>query len=284
MKLKIITGLLVFSWILAIAVIYLHKGQVQLVRLPPASLAKWYKPQSERHVWLHTMFNLRREMQAIEYYANNNNATQLAKWTTRLNGHYQEIAEMVPRWSRRLDFIALDELIQSQQANQFEKIPDNLERLQQSCDSCHDQFRSIAAVLYRAPEFTELTLNSEHDLSESMAELNVQVNDIKIAIEAEDSTRATRVLDQLRSGIDETGTMCVSCHEHLEKTYPDASISAALDDLALRLESGTQKQQGQALGMLAVTACAQCHGTHRIAYDTRKLLSEKPGLIELFRH
>ncbi|MCK5336958.1 MAG: hypothetical protein KAQ67_12390, partial [Gammaproteobacteria bacterium] len=32
---------------------------------PPASLEKWYKPANKRQVWLHTMFRLRREMQAI---------------------------------------------------------------------------------------------------------------------------------------------------------------------------------------------------------------------------
>ena len=37
--------------------------------LPPTSLAQWYKPANKRQVWLHNMFKLRRELQAVVEYA-----------------------------------------------------------------------------------------------------------------------------------------------------------------------------------------------------------------------
>ena len=46
---------------------------------PPASLEKWYKPANKRQVWLHTMFRLRREMQAIREYAKQNNRPGMKK-------------------------------------------------------------------------------------------------------------------------------------------------------------------------------------------------------------
>ena len=36
---------------------------------PPSTIAQWYKPANKRQVWLHTMFRLRREMQAMGEYA-----------------------------------------------------------------------------------------------------------------------------------------------------------------------------------------------------------------------
>lgn len=284
MKAKAIIALLVLSWVLAGALIYVHQGRVQLIKLPPPSLAKWYKPQSERHIWLHNMFNLRREMQAVEYYANTGEAALLAEWTNGLNEHYLKIAEMVPEWAGRLDVATMDELLAAQQANQFDAIGSKLEKLQQNCKSCHDQYRTVSAALYRAPDFKDMTMDSTHSLGESMTMLNAQVNQIKIAIHAQDNKRAASALSELRSGINDTGALCISCHEHLPQEYPDASISTALDDLQMQLESGTTKQQGSALGTLAVTACAQCHGTHRIAYDMRNLLSEEPSLMELIKH
>ncbi len=284
MKAKAIIALLVLSWVLTVALVLMHKGRVQLVKLPPASLAKWYKPQSERHVWLHNMFNLRREMQAVSYYANNHQATQLAEWTSSLQKHYQKIAEMVPEWERWLDFTVMDALRDAQQANQFEVVAEQLEKLQISCDSCHEQYRAVTAALYRAPDFSDISLDTSRSLHESMIELNEQVNHIKIAIHAQDHERATGALEELKTGITDLGKMCVSCHEYLPKDYPDAAIIAAMDDLEVSLESGTKKQQSRALGMLAVTACAQCHGTHRIAYDTRNLLGKERGLIELLKH
>ena len=41
---------------------------------PPESLKQWYKPDNKRQVWLHTMFRLRREMQAINEYADQKDA------------------------------------------------------------------------------------------------------------------------------------------------------------------------------------------------------------------
>lgn len=284
MNAKILAGLLLVSWLLAGVVVYLHQGKVQLVRLPPESLAQWYKPQSKRHVWLHNMFSLRRAMQAVEYYASVKQAKPLAKWTEQLKEHYLKVFEMVPEWNRRFDLHAMNALSLAQQANQFAEIPAKLDALQQGCDSCHEQFRTVTAALYRAPDFEKLTLDSTHTLSESMLVLNQQVNSIKIAYLAGDKARALTSLSELNTGINEMGALCENCHTYLPKAYPDEIMSSALEDLRLQLESGTLKEQGSALGLVAVAACAECHGTHRVAYDTRTLLNTKPGFLQLLKH
>lgn len=50
------------------------------------------------------------------------------------------------------------------------------------------------------------------------------------------------------------------------------------------LATGTIKEQGKALGSLAVQACAICHGTHRIAYENRKILVDGTNWPELIKH
>lgn len=272
------------SWVLAGALVYLHKDRVQLVKLPPESLAEWYKPLNKRHVWLHNMFKLRREMQAVEHYAALEQAEPLALWTERLNENYQEIREMVPEWGGRLDQDVMSRLLVAQQKNQYAQVKVLLGDLQKSCDSCHVQFRAVTAALYRAPDFAQLQLKDSETLPETMKGLNTQVNNIKIAIGAKDQAWALKSLVELKTGINEMGAMCESCHTYLPKTYPDTVVETALDELHTALLSGDVKQQGEALGKVAVSACAQCHGTHRIAYDTQQILGESPGFIGLFRH
>jgi len=284
LKAKILAGLLVFSWVLAGALVYLHKDRVQLVKLPPESLAEWYKPQNKRHVWLHNMFKLRREMQAVEHYAALEQAEPLALWVRRLNENYQEIRKMVPEWGGRLDQDVMSRLLVAQQEKQYAQVEVLLGDLQKSCDSCHVQFRSVTAALYRAPDFTQLRIKDSETLPETMKGLNTRVNNIKIAIGAKDQAWALNSLAELKMGIDEMGAMCESCHLYLPKTYPDTVVETALDELHAALLSGNIKQQGEALGKVAVSACAQCHGTHRIAYDTRQILDENLSLIELLRH
>ena len=67
--------------------VFMHKDRVILVKTPPTSLAKWYKPENKRQEWLHTMFNLRREIQAIEIYTDSQEPENLNKWVTQFSEH-----------------------------------------------------------------------------------------------------------------------------------------------------------------------------------------------------
>ena len=59
--------LIVVTW-LGVFITPVYAGDSMSLEIPPAVLEKWYKPANKRQVWLHTMFRLRREMQAIDEY------------------------------------------------------------------------------------------------------------------------------------------------------------------------------------------------------------------------
>ena len=77
--------------VLAGGIVYIHKDRVSMIKNPPASLAQWYKSDNKRQVWLHNMFKLRREMQAVRLYFDNNDAKHLEKWAPLLSEHYLKI-------------------------------------------------------------------------------------------------------------------------------------------------------------------------------------------------
>ncbi len=300
MKKRLLMGLLILPWLLVAMLIHQHQDRVRLVKLPPQSLAQWYQPENERHVWLHTMFNLRRDMQAIEQVVEevrgqvvpgkvpqmvaDKLADNLAEWVNRFTEDYQKIAEMVPEWKHRLDQKSVRDLQTAQVSNQYDEVAVALKSLQASCNDCHHQFRSVTAALYRAPNFEHIRINEGESLSDSMTSLNTTVNQIKLAIRAGEQEPSLAALGELRIGIDAVGEVCSNCHEKMPKTYPDRGLESALDELQVSLESDDMRQQGRDLGTVAVMACAQCHGTHRIAYDTKQLLATKPSLLEVLRH
>ena len=72
MNIKTLSALLLIQIAAGICIAPAHAGTPASLDEPPASLEKWYKPANERQVWLHTMFRLRREMQAISEYAEKN--------------------------------------------------------------------------------------------------------------------------------------------------------------------------------------------------------------------
>ena len=265
-------------------IVYIHKDRVTLVRTPPASLAQWYKPENERQVWLHTMFKLRREMQAVQFYAENKDAKHLDKWVALLSEHYLKIGDMVPEWKKNLDVDAIARLQESAVNNSYQDVSHALDKLNESCESCHKDYRAITAAMYRSPDFSLMEISPSTSLEMHMEALTRQVNQIKIASEDGMQDVALSSLSDLETGINALGKTCSNCHKKDTRVYPDEAINTTINSLGESLRTGTLKDQGRELGTLAVLACARCHGTHRIAYDTRQLFVDRQSWVELIKH
>jgi len=265
-------------------IFYIHKDRVIILKEPPISIAQWYKPQNKRQVWLHTMFNLRREMLAIEIYAKEQNPENLKKWSAALSKDYQKIAEMVPEWKKRLDLPLIAGMEKNVAEQRYGDVTQSLEALKKNCESCHKDFRAVTAAMYRAPDFSGLKLDDSTTLISHMETLNNQVNQIKIGFVDERPEAALAALAGLREGMNALGKTCNTCHRESPKPYPTGEMTQALATLEVKLNGGTLKEKGEALGTLAVMACANCHGTHRIPYDTRTLFTKKKPWGELLKH
>lgn len=279
---------IVFAFIATI--IYNHSGLINAVKLPPSSLSQWYKPENKRQVWLHNMFKLRREMQAVEFYAQNQNPEQLAKWSKRLTEHYLKIADMVPEWQDKLSSTIIAELMLQIEQKRFIEIPKTLKALKQNCQSCHTDYQATTAAMYRAPNFSGLSLitnkHSETRISytQHMDALSKQVNQIKIASEDRFNALALSSLTELEQGMNLLGKTCTNCHKNEIEAYPSQVMKNTLGQLEQSLKTGSLKEQGRALGTLAVQACARCHGTHRTSFNARKQLTEKMQWGQLLKH
>ena len=264
--------------------IYSHKNKVIVIKNPPASLAQWYKPENKRQVWLHNMFKLRREIQAVKLYSDNNDAKNMEKWATQLSEHYLKIGEMVPEWKSKLDTEAITHLQDSIRNKRNKDVSQALDNLNKSCDSCHSDYRIITATMYRAPDFTSMEINSATSYKKHMKQLIKHVNTIKIASKDKIKDVALSSLSDLKKGINELGKSCSTCHKKDTPVYPDSLIEKTITNLDKSLRTGTLKEQGKNLGSLAVLACARCHGTHRLAYDIRKTFTDGSNWFKLIKH
>ena len=265
-------------------IVYIHKDRVTMIKNPPASLAQWYKTENKRQVWLHNIFKLRREMQAVRHYSDNNDVKHLEKWVALLSEHYQKIGEMVPEWKKKLDMEAISNIQKSVRNNRYQDVSHELDELNESCESCHADYRVIVATKYRAPDFSSINISSTIKYKAHMKELTRQINQIKIASEDGMKNIALSSLSDLKKGINVLGKTCSNCHKKDMRVYPGNRINKTISSLGKSLRTGTVKEQGKALGTLAVLACARCHGTHRLAYDTRKIFVDGPNWFELIKH
>jgi len=265
-------------------IVYIHKYRVSIIKSPPASLAQWYKPENKRQVWLHNMFKLRREMQAVRLYSDNNDTKHLEKWVAQLSEHYLKIGEMVPEWKKKLDTDAINNLQKSARSSRYQDLSHELDRINESCKSCHVDYRVITATIYRAPDFSSIEISPTIKYKAHMKELTHQINQIKIASEDGMKNIALSSLSDLKKGINVLGKTCSNCHKKDTRVYPGDTINKTIISLGKSLRTGTLKEQGKELGTLAVLACARCHGTHRLSYDTRKTFIDGPNWLELIKH
>ncbi|SEL04467.1 Cytochrome c554 and c-prime [Colwellia chukchiensis] len=269
---------------LVVVLVYKHQSKVALVKLPPPALAQWYKPENKRQVWLHNMFKLRRELQAVQFYAQQQNSTYLKPWSEELAAHYLKIGEMVPSWQHKLDKAAIAAITTGVNNQNYDAVLSAINSLQRSCDACHDDYRAVTALTYRSADFSNITIEAAQPFNRHMASLSKQVNQIKIASQDNMPELAISSLQELKLGMNALGQTCRHCHKNERKNYPNEAMQQTLINLEQSLNSGTIKEQARALGTLAVQACARCHGTHRVSADSKKLLLKQPTLLELLRH
>lgn len=284
MRWRYIIILQVIILLLSAGLVYKHQDKVTLVKTPPIELALWYKPENKRQVWLHNMFKLRREMQAVEFYAQKQDAEHMNKWAQQLNEHYLKIADMVPSWQKKLALKTVTELKKHSEAKNFSSVLVQHKILQKNCDSCHDDFQAITALTYRTPDFSNIKITSELSFVEHMDTLTRQVNQIKISAQDGNNSLALSSLSALTDSMTILGGSCVDCHKKNRQVYPSEMMNKTLKSLKVSLESGTAKQQGRDLGTLAVLACARCHGTHRITFGAKQQLVKEVSIKDLLKH
>jgi len=250
----------------------------KVIRIPPQSLAQWYKPDNKRQVWLHTMFRLRREMQAVKEYAAQGDMAGVQKWGQRLVDDYRKIPEMVPEWDDEVELEWADHLEGAIQNADLEKVARATKKLGNSCNACHREYRPLVAALYRTPDYSKLTVawgeNTTLKFTEAMAQLSQLVNRIKIATEDGSQARALEALGQLQQGLGDLGTSCDRCHQDSQpkERILGAHTQELLEQLEVSIKEGEKKQTGRLLGKAAVVACARCHGVHRTLGNLKTFL------------
>lgn len=249
------------------------------IKFPPASLEQWYKPANKRQVWLHTMFRLRREMQAIREYAETNDTAAMKKWIQRLDKDYNKIADMVPEWENAIKPRLLSELEMFAEKGDSYRLGRTLKMIERTCDDCHTYYQPLVTAIYRSPHYDDIKIKKEGDTSQSfednMEQLSESVNRLLIALDDGHKSVALEASQSLSDQLQDLGKSCNSCHK--DDAYPRERIlgkatQQRIATLQNNIKQDKVKDSQKLMGEIAVTVCARCHNTHRIVNDLRNAL------------
>jgi len=246
------------------------------VALPP-SLAQWYKPRNKRHVFLHLMFALRRELQAVREYAATGDGERALAWAGRLERDYWQIGRMVPEWKRYLDDGLLQTLMAAVRAEDGANIFRAADRLDESCDRCHREYQALAALKYRTVDFDHIELvegQADSRYPAFMKKLGLTVNRIRIAAEDGRWGAAGMAARRLRDQLALLGRGCTRCHRERasRERILGGGMLKAFTELQRAIARKDLKQLRAGLGRAAVSVCARCHSLHKLGSDLRKRL------------
>lgn len=263
-----------------LALFWLAFMPAQAAELPelPASLAQWYKPANKRQVWLHTMFGLRRELQALGHYTDKNDLERARRWGQRLLEHYRKLGDMVPEWQQDLDLDEARRLEEALASGNLQEAASSGNKLGRSCRSCHREYRALAAARFRSPDFSGLTFagpdGKQLSHAEQMQLLSSTTNGLKIALEDGLWDEASAELGQLGQGLTSLAKGCDQCHQDApaKERILGAATQSQLDSLTKAIAGQDGKTAEASLGSLAVDVCARCHAVHRTLYDLRQQL------------
>lgn len=240
----------------------------------PDSLGKWYKPDNKRQVWLHTMFGMRRELQAVEEYSDQGDLAGITRWSEKLLKHYRRLPEMVPEWLDEVELDTADTLEKAVTQGDLAKIKSSTRKLSRSCQGCHSDYRILARLRYRTADFTQLEVIEDgkqikfHDFKKDLIRT---LNRIKIsAVDSRWETAASSV-DKLETRLKALGESCASCHKDKQprERILGSTTQAGLSKLKQAIASNDLKLTGRSLGATAVDVCARCHGVHRSLSEIR---------------
>ncbi|MCU7905386.1 MAG: cytochrome c [Candidatus Thiodiazotropha sp. (ex Epidulcina cf. delphinae)] len=245
----------------------------------PDSLAQWYKPVNKRQVWLHTMFALRRERQAIEEYVDLKDKVRVRKWSEKFVKHFRRLPEMAPEWEDEVELTEASRLERAAMSGDLETVSSAIARISRNCRGCHREYRALAAMRFRSPDFSQMSRSDgpggEISYSQQMSDLSLTINRIKIASEDKRWERAKQASARLRMLLQRLGEGCIECHK--DEPPRERILGAASRGILDELDEALQKQQaglsGRKLGEAAVNICARCHGVHRTLNDVRHLLA-----------
>jgi len=254
-------------------------GETVELSLPPASLAKWYKPANKRQVWLHTMFRLRRAMQAVKDYAAEGDHIAMDKWANKLIKDYHSLADMVPEWRDEIDPAWAERLLQASRKKDINNVNLALRKISVSCKSCHKEYRAIVAASYRSPTYKDLMVKDsakgkDMKFRQAMKQLSYTVNRIMIALQDGHSTVARRSTQSLKQQLHDLGGTCQTCHKDVSTKIRilGKDSSPDIEKLQQTFQQTDTKVSQRQLGHLSVNICARCHGIHRTLAGLREMV------------
>ncbi|WP_448587227.1 hypothetical protein [Thermocrinis sp.] len=206
---KLIFGLMVLS---------VAFGADQMVlKKPPASLGKYYPPQSNKFEFLSVMHEMSTAFYGIRLNINEGKWDKALEWANRLKDAYGRAQNMVPEWRQYYKPVLADKLVKAVQVKNTDQVIKLSRELGGTCQKCHTDNQIAVKLVYHFPPFHTLKMEDPVEFSqlspkEYMKKMSDSMKALRIFLLQGDIPKAKEAGQEMVERIKASQAVCSKCH------------------------------------------------------------------------
>lgn len=255
-----------------------------VVKPPPASLDKFYPPQSKEPKWVQQMHKLSGSFGGVFVNMREGDWENAEKLAGQFVEAYKETSEMVPEWEEYFDLDAAKNFAETVKTRDGEKIGKAAGPVGKTCGKCHGDHEVSVWAKYHWPSFHEVKVidpmdDKEVGFDKYMGSLSGAFKGVTVNFKEGQNDRAHKAARAFKTKYTELKSTCSKCHTtgDVQRFYVGEPVMAALSGLVDELgkdkpDPGTVWKN---VGIVGKEGCKHCHLVHRPASFIKERWEEK---------
>ena len=242
----------------------------------PASLDKYFPPQSPKPVYLMEMFGLSNPFEGISLDLQEKDMAGAKANYDAFKAQYQKLSNMVDEWKDKFPMGPVDTLGQALAGGDPSKVGPAMGRVGQVCASCHILNQIKAHQKYHWGNFDEIKINdplsqkqiSWHDYMMQMAGTFSGIGNELQQKQLDNARKNFKAFNAMFEGLTEG---CALCHDTPRAYFVDEKVKGMIAEIGKAIDAnppdGNTLQQ--LLGAVGQESCMKCHLVHMASFNTK---------------
>ncbi|MBT5470086.1 MAG: hypothetical protein HOK41_05745 [Nitrospina sp.] len=249
-----------------------------LVTPPPKSMDKYYAESGKVSEWIIQMQKLSTAFSAISVSLDKKNWEVAEKNAELFFESYQKASEMIPEWKEEFNLKAANELKQSIQTKNMEKLGMATEALGKTCSRCHLKNNTSVWVRYHWPSTETIKVldpieEKEFSYEGYMGKLSDSLKRISVNFEQNDFQQAWKALDVFTKRFTSLRSVCSKCHVtewtkssvSVKDFFVGEDILNTLQEIKKGFATGEPSEEKfkKNIAYINKRSCKMCHLVHQ---------------------
>jgi cytochrome c556 len=243
-----------------------------ILKKPPASLGKYYPPQSNKFEYVSVMHEMSTAFYGVRLNINEGRWDRALDWANRLKDAYTRAQNMVPEWKDYFKPALADQLINAVRAKNPDQVIKASRELGETCTKCHAENQIAVKLVYHYPPFATLKMEDPIEFAqlspkEYMRKLSDSMKALRIFLLQGDVQKAREAGEQVVERVKGTEAICSKCHT--DKTVVDRihgkDHEQALASIQKLLKEPQPNRDAIFKAMSVIgQSCNRCHNLHLV--------------------